>query len=199
MYQPEEIHLVVAKRILRYLSGTSNYGLFLLADNNSTLATFADADWGRDIDTKCSSSGILYKLGESSIYWVSKMQPILSLSTTEAKYRVLSDASKDIIYFRRLLAEIGIENIDPITIMSDNQSCIRLVENPLLHSRTKHIGFQYHFIREASKFGEVHVDYISTNYQQADFLTKSLPNSLFLANRQSTGIIQSPLLDNPIS
>jgi hypothetical protein len=196
MDQPEEIHLAAAKRILRYLSGTSNYGLFLLADSNNTLATFADADWGRDIDTRRSTSGILHKLGDSSIYWVSKMQPTVSLSTTEAEYRVLSDASKDIIYFRRLLAEIGIENTDPTTIMSDNQSCIRLVENPVLHSRTKHIGLQYHFIREASKSGEVHVDYVPTNYQQADFLTKPLSNRLFLANRQNAGIIQNPHLEN---
>ena len=124
MDQLEEIHFATAKRILWYLSGTSNYGLFLLADSNNTLATFADADWGIDIDTRLSTSGILHKLGDSSIYWMSKIQPIVSLSTTKVGYRVLSDASKDIIYFRRLLAEIGIENTDPTTIMSDNQSCI---------------------------------------------------------------------------
>ena len=199
MDRHEETHLAAAKQILRYLSGTSDYGLFLFADNNSTLNTFVDADWGRDVDTNRSTSGILHKLGDLSIYWVSKMQPTISLSTTEAEYRVLTDASKDIIYFRRLLAEIGIENSEPTSIMSNNQSCIRLVENPVLHSRTKHIGLQYHFIREASKSGEVHVNYIPTNYQQADFLTKPLPATLFLANRQNAGIIQSPPRDNFIN
>ena len=127
------------------------------------------------------------------------MQPTVSLSTTKAEYQVLLDASKDIIYCRQSLVEIGIENIDPTTIMSDNQSCIRLVENLVLHSRTKHIGLQYHFIREASKSGGLHVDYIPTNYQKADFLTKPLSNRLFLVNRQNVGILQSPLLKNSTS
>ena len=192
MDQPEEIHFAAAKRILRYLSGTLHYSLFLLADNDTTLSTFVDADWGRDIDTRRSTSGILHKLGDSSIYWVSKIQPTISLSTTEAEYRILSDTSKDIIYFRRLLAEIGQTNSDPTTILSDNQSCIRLVKNPILHSRTKHIGLQYHFIREASRSGQVHVDYIPTKHQQADYLTKPLPHSQFFANRQSAGITLPP-------
>ena len=127
------------------------------------------------------------------------MQPTVSLSTTEAEYRVITDALKDIIYFRRLLTEIGIENSEPTSIMSDNQSCIKLVENPVLHSRTKHIGLQYHFIREASKSGEVHVNYILTTYQQADFLTKPLSKTLFLTNRQSAGIIQFLPLNNSIN
>ena len=195
--KPKEIHLTAAKRILWYLSGTSDYGLFLLANNNSTLNTFADVDWGRDIDTNQSTSGILHKLGDSSIYWVSKMQPTVSLSTTKVEYRVLTDASKDIIYFRRLLAEIGIENPEPTSIMSDNQSCIRLVENPVLHSRTKHIGLQYHFIREASKSGEVHVNYIPTTYQQVDFHTKSLPKTYFLLIAKVQGLYSSHLLMTP--
>ena len=193
MDQPEEIHLAAAKGILQYISGTSNIGLFLLTDSNSILAIFVDANWRRDIDTRRSTSGILHKLGDSNIYWVNKIQPTVFLSSTKAEYCVLSVASKDIINFRRLLAEIGQANFDPTTIMSDNQSCIRLVENPVLHSRTKHIGLQYHFIREASKSREVHIDYIPTNYQQADFLTKPLSHSQFLANRQSAGIILLPL------
>jgi hypothetical protein len=91
-----------------------------------------------------------------------------------------------------LLSELGLESLDPTPIMSDNQSCIKLVENPVLHSRTKHVGLQYHFIREASKAGEVQVEYVPTKFQQADFLTKPLSLSLFTANRNSAGILQIP-------
>lgn len=83
------------------------------------------------------------------------MQPTISLSNTEAEYRVLTDAAKDIINFRRLLQELGVPTNDPIILLSDNQSCIKMVKNPVLHARTKHIEIQHHFIREAAKAGEV--------------------------------------------
>jgi hypothetical protein len=88
------------------------------------------------------------------------MQPTVSLSSTEAEYRVLTDAAKDIIYFRRLIAELGLESTTGTSLLSDNQSYIKLVENPVLHSRTKHIGIQHHFIREVSKVGDIKVHYI---------------------------------------
>jgi hypothetical protein len=93
MDRPEQAHFAAAKRILRYLAGTCDYGLFLPPENSQQLTTYADADWGRDLDTRRSISGILNKLGNSSIFWVSKMQPIVSLFTTEAEYRTLKVAS----------------------------------------------------------------------------------------------------------
>jgi hypothetical protein len=155
MDQPEEAHYQAAKHILRYLRGTLDYGLFMPAENNIELHTYADADWGRDLDTRRSVSGIIHKLGDSSIFWSSCMQSTVSLLTTEAEYRVLTYAAKDIIYFRRLLGELGLPQTSSTTLLSDNQSCIKLVNNPVLHSRTKHIGIQHHFIREVSKRGDI--------------------------------------------
>ena len=111
------------------------------------------SDWGHDLDTRRSTSGIIHKLGESSISWSSKLQPTVFLSSTEAEYRVLTDAAKDIIYFRRILSELGLDIVAPTSLLSDNQSCIKLVQNPVMHSRTKHIGIQQHFICEVSKDG----------------------------------------------
>ena len=108
MDQPEVEHFKAAKKILRYLSGTMDYGTFFLDNNNTEYHTYADADWGRDVDSRRSTSGILHKLGDSCIFWSSKLQPTVSLSSTEAEYRVLSDAAKDIIYFRRILTKLGL-------------------------------------------------------------------------------------------
>jgi len=105
MQAPENAHYQAAKKILRYLRGTMDYGLFFPSNNEGTFHTYANADWGRDLDTRRSTSGILHKLGNSSIYWSSKLQPTVSLSSTESEYRVLTDAAKDIIHFRRLLQE----------------------------------------------------------------------------------------------
>jgi hypothetical protein len=120
------------------------------------------------------------------------MQPTVSLSTTKVEYRTPTNASRDLIYFKRLLSELGFESTDPTSILSDNESCTKLVENPILHLRTKHVGLQYHFIREASRAGEVQVDYVPTKFQQANFFIKSLPLSLFAADRNSVVILQIP-------
>ena len=76
------------------------------------------------------------------IFWSSKLQPTMSLSSTEAEYRVLTDASKDVIYLRNLLQEIGIDMTSPTPIYTDNQSSIKLVDNLVMHNHTKHIGIQ---------------------------------------------------------
>lgn len=189
MEQPEENHLQAAKRILRYLKGTIYHGLHFSSDNDLHYHAYEDADWGRDADTKRSTSGILHKLGNSCVFWSSKLQPTVSLSSTEAEYRVLTDTSKDIIYFRRILAEIGIKLTGATEIFSDNQACIKLVHNPVMHSRTKHIGIQHHFIRETTQSGDITVNYIPTELQRADFLTKPLSYAKFVADRESAGII----------
>ena len=135
MLSPETAHFQAAKKILRYLSGTANYGLLLdSSSDDCTFHSYADADWGRDVDTRRSVSGILHSLGSSSVAWSSKMQPTVSLSNTKAEYRVLTDTAKDVIRFRRLLDELGLGENTPTVILSDNQSCIKLVENPIMHA-----------------------------------------------------------------
>jgi hypothetical protein len=195
MDSPELAHFQAAKQILRYLKGTINYGLLFSSEEDPHLHTFADANWGRDLDTRRSTSGILHKIGNSSISWTSKLQPVVSLSTAEAEYIVLSDATKDIIHLRRLLSELGEKISGPTQLLSDNQSCIKLVRNRVQYSKTKHIDIRFHFIREKSQEGEVHVTYIPTTYQQANFSTKPLPYPSFVANRFNTRVRILPSCD----
>ena len=86
MEQPQQAHLQAAKHVLRYLRGTMTHGLFFPRNNSTILHTYVDADWGRDLDTRRSTFGLLHKLGNSSVLWISKLQPTVSLSTTEAEY-----------------------------------------------------------------------------------------------------------------
>ena len=184
----QETHWHAAKHILRYLKGTINFVLQFSTHGNPHLYFYADADWGRDLDTRRSTSRILHRVGDSFIDWSSKLQPTLSLSTTEAKYHVLTDTSKDILYLCRLLEELREDITQPIPILSDNKSCIKLVDNPMLHARTKHIEIQHHFIQEQVKAGTTIVSYVPTCFQQADLLTKSLTYKPFSINRKAIGI-----------
>ena len=176
---PQQTHWTAAKQILRYLKGTIEFALQFSAKEVTYLNSYADADWGRDLDTRRSTSGVLHRIGNSLIDWSSKLQPTVSLSTTEAEYRVLTDASKDVVHLRRLLHELGVDTTAPTRILSDNESCIKLVQNPVSHARTKHIDIQHHFIREQVKAGTTTVGYVPACLQQADFLTKPLPYRLF--------------------
>jgi hypothetical protein len=188
MDAPEESHLQAAKQILCYLKGTMDFALHMSSWGEEGVYSFADADWGRDPDTRRSTSGLLHKYGESTIHWSSKLQPCVTLSTIEAEYRVLTDAFKDIIYLRHLLTELDLEPNGATPLFSDNQACIRLAENPVLHERTKYIEIQQHFIREKVQSGEIDISFIPTSAQQADFLTKPLAYTQFIINRDDAGV-----------
>ena len=154
MENPEIAHLQAAKKILQYLKGTEDHRLFFSTESTNDLHTNIDVDWGRDLDSRRSVSGIVHKLGGSCISWSSKLQPTVSLSSTESEYRVLIDATKDIVYFQRLLDELGLFFEKPTNLYCDNQSCIKLVANPIMHARTKHIEIEHHLFKRFQRLGK---------------------------------------------
>jgi hypothetical protein len=90
MENPEETHLKTTQQILRYLKDTIFFGLHCSAQEDCGFYSFADADWDKDLDTRWSTSRLLHKIGNLPIDWSTKLQPSVSLSTTKAKYRVLT-------------------------------------------------------------------------------------------------------------
>ena len=82
---PKEAHVFAIKRIFRYLKGTTKFGLWYPKGNELTLVAYTDADWAGSIDDRKSTSGETPSLGNCQVSWSSKKQPLVSLSTTEAK------------------------------------------------------------------------------------------------------------------
>lgn len=103
----------------------------------------------------------------------------------------LSDSSREAIYLRNFLNELGFIGKDPIIINNDNQRAAKLVRNPTFHSRTKHIDAQYHYVREASENGLIEVRYLPTNNMIADILTKGLfrPKHLKFINEMGLDLV----------
>ncbi len=101
-------------------------------------------------------------------------QPTIALSTTEAEYVATSQCTKEAIWFRKLMANVGLVQVGATTIMCDNQGCIALAKNLTHHSRTKHIDIQHHFIREKLESAEIGLKYCPTQDMVADVLTKAL-------------------------
>ena len=139
------------------------------------LKGYSDAYWAGNMDTRRSTTGYCFILGNCVVSWASRKQRSVALSSTESEYMALSKASTDAIWLRRLLISLQCPQPNPTTIFSDNQSEIQLTINPRFHDKTKHIAIKVHFIREQVADGQVQLLYCSTSEMAADILTKSLP------------------------
>ena len=86
----------------------------------------------------------------------------------------ITQATKEAIWLRMLLDELGFKQHDTTTLFEDNQSCIALARNLIHHARTKHIDIQHHFVREKVELGDISISYLATEEMIADALTKPL-------------------------
>jgi hypothetical protein len=111
----------------------------------------------------------------------------VATSTTEAEYIAASEAVKELCWLKRILSELLEEDVGAILHL-DNQGSIKLVENPVMHRRTKHIDVRYHFIREKFQEGLFKVVYVNTKEQSADVLTKGLNGILHWDNLERLGL-----------
>lgn len=168
----DETHWKHLKRILKYLKGTKNYGLVFSKDE-SYIKGYVDADWGSDNSDRKSFSGFSFIMSNTVVSYECRKQRNVALSSTEAEYISISEASKEAIYLKNLMFEIlGIS--EPIVLYNDCQSAQKLVSNPIFHRRSKHIDIRYHFVREAVANNFVKIDYLESVEMPADILTKSL-------------------------
>ena len=170
---PGEGHWKAVKRILRYLKGTITYELTY--GEAATLQGYTDADWAGAIDDRHSTSGYVFKLSGGAITWSSKKQATVALSSTEAEYMGLCQATKEATWIKRLLIKLEHHQAnDSVNIYCDNQGVIALAKNAVHHTRTKHIDVQYHFIREKVQKNEIKILYCGTEDMVADIFTKGL-------------------------
>ncbi|XP_020263787.1 uncharacterized protein LOC109839682, partial [Asparagus officinalis] len=135
---PKDSHLKAVKRIFRYIKDTTNYGLFYPKHSSFDLISYSDADFAGCKSDRKSTSGTCHFLGHSLVFWFSKKQNSVSLSTSEAEYIAASLACAQILWMKQTLHDYGI-NCPISSIMCDNSSAINLSKNPIQHSCTKHI------------------------------------------------------------
>lgn len=134
MHAPHDPHLQAVKRILRYVKGTINYGLFFRKSINPTLTTYSDADWTGCPDTRRSMFGYYVFLGPSLISWSAKKQPTIARSSSEAEFRSLAQALTEMIWIRCILRDLGFPLHKPVHLFSNNLSDTYMATNPVLYS-----------------------------------------------------------------
>ena len=173
--KPTKKHLKLAWKVVAYLNSTANYQLtYRQGSGLIKLTGYSDSDWASDKTDRRSVTGYMFSIGEAPISWRSKKQRTVALSSTEAEYMASTQATKEAVWLRHLLAELGYPQDGPTIIQEDNQGAIAITCNPCHHERTKHIDIQYHFVREKTEDGTVLLEYCPTEEQVADLLTKPL-------------------------
>jgi transposase InsO family protein len=169
-------HWMAAKRVLRYLKGTTDYGItYRQSSLPFEVTCYTDADWGEDPDTRRSISGMVSVLAGGAVSWSSKRQSTVAQSTLEAEYMAAASATKEVLWLRKMLADIGQPPTVPTVIWCDNQGAITTSKDDAFHPRTKHIDQKYHLVREKVEAGNITVLHKPTTEMAADFFTKSLP------------------------
>jgi hypothetical protein len=179
---PSDDHWKGVKRILRYLNGTKDHGLFFPKWDRepAVLQGFTDADYAACF-TRKSRTGYAFFVGSSLVSWGSRKQSVIALSTCEAEYYALTEGAKEAIHLKRLLWEIQHQiplpddvKLDAVTLFCDNQSTIFVSKNPAEHRMMKHVDLRYKWIQEKVGEGEFKIEYVRTQDQCADLFTKSL-------------------------
>ena len=187
---PKECHLMVVKRILRYLVFTPNLGLWYPKGSSFDLLGYSDSDYaGCKVDRK-STTGTCQFLGRSLVAWSSKKQNSVALSTAEAEYVAAGACCAQLLWMRQTLSDFGCR-FDAIPLFCDNESAIKLANNPVQHSQTKHIDIRHHFLIDHEVKGDIALQHVSTDRQLADIFTKPLDESRFCALRNELNILDS--------
>ena len=180
-------HWIAAKRVLRYLQGTKQLAL-TFKKTGKKLYGLADADWASCTLDRRSYTGYVFKYAGAPISWESRKQKTVALSTAEAEYMSLTEAAKEAIHLKTLLAEVDVQQ-EAVMIFNDNQAAQHLSQNPVVNSKSKHINIREHFIREVVKQGNIKLAYQKTEDMDADLLTKPIGRQKFSYLRSKLGLI----------
>jgi hypothetical protein len=134
------------KRIMRYLQGTSDYGLFLRHLSSSNLVIYTDADWAGCPDTRRYTSGYAMFLGDNLVSWSAKRQTVVSRSSAKAEYHTIANGVAKATWLYQLLHELQTSSSRCTLVYYDNISIMYLPTNPIQHQRIKHVKIDIHFI-----------------------------------------------------
>jgi hypothetical protein len=176
------------KRILRYIQGTKNWGLWYKNQSETVLVGYADADYANSVDRK-SVTGYLFKMYGNLIIWTSRKQRTVALSSTEAEFISLASAAAEYLWVKQMLKEMRVYVQEPVVLYEDNQACIHSLVS-WDQRRLKHVDIKYTFIRDLVKSKSITVKYIESANQTADIFTKGLPYELFKAHRTELGMCE---------
>jgi hypothetical protein len=151
--------------VLRYIVGTVDYGLDYTRGDGISLVGYTDSEWAGCATDRKSTLGCCFGLGSGLVSWFSRKQKSVVLSSVEAEYMAANQANCEAIWLRKMLVGLFGQELPPTVIHY----------NLVFRDQSKHIEIRFHFIRDWVQRGAVQLQYISTDEQIANILTKALP------------------------
>ena len=220
--KPKMAHWWALKRILRYLKGTMDFGIYYQRPGKEQATTVGrvnlpegymssqsakeaagllsvdysgnvDSDYANSVDDRRSVTGYVNFLASGPVTWQSKTQASVALSTMEAEYMALAAEVQEVDMQRMVFEELGLSIAQPTVIREDNKACQLFADHAGNFQRTKHIDVRYHFVRERIQKGSVRVDYVPTSENVADIFTKALPREPFFKFRAMLVVSKSSI------
>jgi hypothetical protein len=137
--EPRHEHWIIAKQILRYLCGVLNYGLRYASNSDIQLHGFTDSDWVESAYDRNNTSSIFFSLVFSMILWASRKHKFVALNTAEVEYIAACDACIEEVWLCNLVSGLFDHVLDSTVIYCDDQSSVKLLDNPMFHDRSKRI------------------------------------------------------------
>ena len=188
MHCASELHFKAAKRVLRYIKGTVDFGIMFKKSENLKLVGYSDSDHAGSCDDMRSTSGYVFSFGSGCFSWSSKKQDVVAQSTAEAEYVAAAGAVNQALWLRKLLEDLKHTQEEGTEIYVDNQAAIAISNNPVFHGRTKHFKIKFYFLREVQKSKEISLIYWRCDDQLADIMTKALSKKKFEDFRMKMGV-----------
>ncbi|WMV25304.1 hypothetical protein MTR67_018689 [Solanum verrucosum] len=177
MNNPSKLHPGAAKRVLRYIAGTTYHGIWYSKVTNFTLIGFTDNDYVGNIDDRKRTYGFLFNVGSEAVSWSSNKQELVALYTLKDEYIVATFAACQEVWLRRLASDFNQKPTGATEIFCDNRSSIAMSKNKAFHSRTKDIYIHYHIIRSLVSTGEVTLKSCDIIELATYIFTKLLPQA----------------------
>lgn len=149
MEAPTTMHQQAVKRILRYLRGTTELGLFYKREEEENLVASCDSYYAGDLEDRKSTSGYVFKMSNGLVVWSSKKHYVVLLSTTKAEFISAAACVAQRIWMMHVLERLRIKQSKCIILCDNiNNSTIKLSKNHVMHGKSKHIHVRFHFLRE---------------------------------------------------
>jgi hypothetical protein len=189
MYQLNygDTHWTIVKNILNYLRRIKEVLLVFEGEEELVVKGYNDASFQTDADNSKSQSGFVFYLNGGAMSWKSSKQHNVADSTTEAEYIVASETTKEAVWIKKFVYELGVVSSasNPMDLYCDNSGSIVQAKEPRAHKRAKHVLRRYHLIREIIGRGDVKISMVHTDHNVANPLTNPLPQPKHEAHMRS--------------
>jgi hypothetical protein len=188
-HNPSQEHWNALLRLLKYLRGTIDWCLHF-NKFPAVLEGYCDANWVSDNDEVSSTSGYVFTLGGGAISWKSAKQTCIARSTMESEFIALELAGQEAEWLKCLLADVPLwgKQATPISLHCDSQAAIGVAHNSVYNGKRRHIRIRHSAVKQLLKHGVISPQYVRSEKNLADPLTKGLTRRLVLETSRGMGL-----------